>query len=178
MMSIFGKPDFEAMRRAGDWPRLIHWALYEKDREASRAALASLRKDVPAVVEHVYESACWAQEHAVGRRKMLPTRSVRLLDEGVKALVRLGPSAVEPVATAVKAYDDYAGPDEETRFLFFLLMFEVLERIGRSAAERLRELAEDRNDDVARQSREVLARLRDRGLLDDDNDDTGTPRRV
>ncbi len=176
-MGIFDKPDFEQMRRDSDFPLLIHWSLHKKDRESSRAALAALRKDVPAVVEYVYETACWAQAHTVGRRKMLPSRGVRLLEEGVNALVRLGRSAVDPLVAAVKVYDEYGDPDEETRFLFLLLVIDALERIGRPAVGGLRELAEDPHNDVARQAREALATLRDRGLLDDDEEDGGRSRR-
>ena len=171
MMGIFSRPDFEQLRRDGDLPRLINWALYDKDREYSRAALASLRKDVPALVEYLYETATWAQANTVGRRKMLPTRSIRLLDEGVKALVRLRARAVTPLVDAIRLYDDYGSPDEHARFLFFVLAFEVLEKIGPPAVAGLQELAGDWHEDVARQAREVLARLDARGLVADDEDD-------
>jgi hypothetical protein len=176
-MSIFDKPDFELMRRSGDFPRLIHWALHDKDRESSRAALAALRRDVPAVVEYLYETDCWAQAHTVGRRKMLPSRGVKLLGECVNVLVRLGRHAVGPLVAAVKAYDDYGDPNEETRLLFLLMAFDALERIGRPAVGGLRELSRDRHDDVARQARDVLAKLRDRGLIEDDDGRRGKSRR-
>lgn len=159
------------MRRDGELPRLINWALYDKDRESSRAALASLRKDVPVLVEYLYETATWAQEHNVGRRKMLPSRSVKLLDEAVQVLARVGGLAVTPLADAIRVYDEYGSPDEHDRFLFFVLVFEVLEKIGRPAVEGLQELAGDPHKDVAKQARDVLARLDARGLVADEDDE-------
>ena len=159
------------MRRDGELPRLINWALYDKDRESNRAALASLRKDVPVLVEYLYETATWAQEHNVGRRKMLPSRSVKLLDEAVKALIRVGSRAATPLVDAIRVYDDYGSPDEHARFLFFVLVFEALEKIGRAAVEGLQELADDPHADVAEQAREVLARLDARGLVADEDDE-------
>ena len=170
-MSIFSKPDFEQLRRSGDLPRLIHWALYDKDRESSRAALSSLRKDATVLVEYLYDTAAWAQSHNVGRRKMLPSRSVKLLDDAVRALIRLGSSAVAPLIAAVHVYDEYGDPDEETRFLFFLLAFEALEKIGRPAVEGLQQLAGDRDRTVAKHAREALARLDARGLVADEEDE-------
>ena len=170
-MGIFSRPDFEQMRRDRDFPRLIHWALYDKDRESSRAALASLRKDVPLLVEYLYDTAAWAQTHTIGRRKMLPSRSIKLLDEAVRALVRLGGRAVTPLADAVRVYDDYGSQDEHARVLFFLLVFEGLEKIGRPAVDALQELARDRDKDVAKQARDALERLDARGLVADDDDD-------
>jgi hypothetical protein len=170
-MGIFRRPDFEQMRRDGELPRLINWALYDKDRESSRAALASLRKDVPVLVEYLYETATWAQAHNVGRRKMLPSRSVKLLDEAVQVLTRLGGHTVTPLVDAVRVYDDYGSPDEHARFLFFVLVFEALEKIGRPAVVGLQELAGDPQKDVAKQAREVLARLDARGLVADEDDE-------
>jgi hypothetical protein len=169
-MGIFSRPDFEQMKRDGDLPRLVHWALYDKDREVSRAALASLRKDVPALVEYLYDTAAWAQEHAVGRRKRLPSRSIKLLEEAVKALIRLRDRAVTPLVDAVRVYDDYGSPDEDAKFLFFVIVFEALEKIGRPAIVELQELAGDPHKDVAQQARDVLARLDARGLVADDDD--------
>lgn len=170
-MGIFRRPDFEQMRRDGELPRLINWALYDKDRKSSRAALASLRKDVPVLVEYLYETATWAQAHNVGRRKLLPSRSVKLLDEAVKVLIRLGALAVTPLVDAVRVYDDYGSPDEHARFLFFVLVFEALEKIGHPAVVGLQELAGGPHRDVAKQAREVLARLDARGLVADEDDE-------
>jgi len=175
-MSIFSKPDFEQMRRAGDMPRLIHWALYDKDRESSRAAMASLQKDVPALVEYLYDTAVEAQANTLGRRrKMLPTRNVKLLDEAVKALIRLRARSVGCVVDAVSVYDRYGSSDEHVRHLFLLLAFEVLEKIGRPSVAGLQELAGDRHDDVAKLAREALAQFEARGLVgesDDPDDDS------
>jgi len=173
-MGIFSRPDFEQMRRDRDLPRLIHWALYDKDRASSRAATASLRKDVPALVEYLYETAIEAQANTIGRRKMLPTRSVKLLNEAVRALIRLRAHSVTPLADAVRVYDDYGSQDEHARVLFFLLVFEALEKIGRPAVAELQELAGDWHEDVARQAREVLDRLEARGLVADDDEDDET----
>ncbi len=172
-MGIFSGPDFERMRRDGDMPRLIHWALYDKDRESSRAALASLRKDPTALVEYLYETAAWSRRNAVGRRRMLPSRSVKLLDEAVRALTRLGRRAVDPLAAAIRVYDEYGEQDEETKVLFFLLVFDALEKIGRPSVSGLQELAGDSDIGVATPAREALARLDARGLVavEEDEDD-------
>jgi len=167
-MGIFDAPDFEQMRRKGDFPRLVDWALYTKDPAVSRGALASLRKDVPALVEYLYETALWGQDHAVGRRKMLPQRAVKMLDQCVGVLVKLGGPAVGPLVAALRVYDDYG--DERVRVLFQILVFECLQRIGAPAGEGLRWLADDPHEDVATRAREVVAWLDQRGLLDEDDD--------
>jgi hypothetical protein len=168
-MGIFESPDFEQMRRKGDFPRLVDWALYTKQPQVSRAALASLRKDVPALVEYLYETAAWAQEHAIGRRKMLPQRSIRMLDQCVTVLVKLGEPSVRPLVAALRAYDDYG--EEAAKVLFQILAFECLQRIGAPAGDGLRLLAEDPHDDVAQRARDVMDWLDARGLLDDDEDE-------
>jgi len=170
-MAIFGGPDFEQLRRDRDWPRIIYWALNDKDIESRRSALAALRADVPAVVEYLYDAAAWAQSNSVGRRKHLPSRGVKLLDEATRALTRVGRRAVPPLVAAVSVYDEYGSPDEHTRFLFFALAFDVLERIGTSAVAGLRELEGDPHDDVTTQAREALAKLDARGLVDRDGAD-------
>jgi hypothetical protein len=168
-VGILDGPDFEQMRHKGDFPRLVDWALYTKEPKVSRAALASLRKDVPALVEYLYETAAWAQDHAVGRRKMLPQRSIKMLDQCVSVLVKLGAPAVDPLVAAVRAFDEYG--DEQVRVLFQILAFECLQRIGAPAGDGLRWLAEDPHDDVAQRARDVVEWLDARGLLDDDEDD-------
>jgi hypothetical protein len=52
-MGIFSPPDFEKMRREGDMPRMIYWALNDKTPTESRAAVKMLREDVYAVVEYL-----------------------------------------------------------------------------------------------------------------------------
>lgn len=174
-MGIFSTPDFRQMRRDHDWPRLIHWALYDKDRENSRAARAVLRKNVPGLVEYLYDTACWSQKNAVGRRKTLPSRGVKLLNEAVKVLIRLGPAAVDPLVHAIRAYDEYGDPDEHTRFLFLVLVIDALEKIGRPAVAGLQLLADDRHTDVAEHAREALQQLDARGLVQDEDDDEDEP---
>jgi hypothetical protein len=170
-MGIFSPPDFEKMRRDGDMPRLIYWALHDKAPTESRAAMTVLRKDVDAVVEYLYETAMWAESHSVGRRKRLPTRSIRLLNEAGRALTRLGTSAVAPLVSSIRVYDAYGHTDENARYLYHVLVFDVLDKIGSPAADGLRELAADPHRDVRKLAREALEKLEARGLLDDEDDE-------
>lgn len=52
-----------------------------------------------------------------------------------------------------------------------MLVFEALERIGQLAYVGLQELAGHPHRDVAKQAREVLARLDARGLVADEDDE-------
>lgn len=165
-MSIFGPPDFEQMRSKGDWPRLIYWALDDKDPDASRAARDLLRSDPYPLVEYLYETALWAQRHSIGRKKQLPRRSVMLLNEATRALRRVGAAAVPPLVDSVRLYDEYGDPDEDMRYLMFCLVFDTLERIGRPAVGGLRRLAASEDADAARFAREALDHLRARGFLE------------
>jgi hypothetical protein len=167
-MAIFGRPDFRRLRHDRDWPRIIYWALNDKDVESRRAALAVLRADAPVVVEYLYDTAEWAQANSVGRRKRLPSRGVKLLDEAARGLTRVGRRAVPPLVAAVRVYDEFGSPEEDTRVLFLALSFDILERIGAPAVAGLRELEGDPHDDVVAQAREALAKLEARGLVDDD----------
>lgn len=166
-MGLLGRPNFEKLRRDKDFARLIHWATYDKDPDLSRAALAVLRKDVYAVVEYLYETAAWAQANSVGRRKRLPSRSVPLLNEAVRGLTRIGAPAVEPLVDSVLVYAQYGNPDEDAKFLYLALVYDILEKIGRPAVAGLRELAGRRDKVVSRPAREALRKLDSRGLLDD-----------
>lgn len=170
-MGIFSPPDFEKMRREGDMPRMIYWALNDKTPVESRAAMKVLREDVYAVVEYLYETAEWAESHSVGRRRKLPTRSVRLLNEAGRALVRLGTRAVTPLVSSIQAYDSYGSPEENARYLYHVLVFDILEKIGRPAVDGLRDLASDPHGDVRKLAREVLEKFEVRGLLDEENDE-------
>lgn len=169
-MGIFSPPDFEKMRREGDMPRIVYWALNDKTPTESRAAMRILAEDVPSVVEYLYETAMWAEEHSVGRRKRLPTRSVRLLNEAGRALTRLGTRAVAPLVSSIRAYDAYGSPEENARYLYHVLVFDILEKIGRPAVDGLRDLAADTHSDVRRLAREALEKFEARGLLDDEDD--------
>lgn len=170
-MGIFSPPDFEKMRREGDMPRMIYWALNDKTPTESRAAMTMLREDVYAVVEYLYETAEWAESHSVGRKKRLPTRSVRLLNEAGRALTRLGSRAVTPLVSSIRAYDSYGSPEENARYLYHVLVFDILEKIGRPAVEGLRDLASDPHGDVRKLAREALEKFEVRGLLDEDDDE-------
>ena len=170
-MGIFSPPDFEKMRREGDMPRMIYWALNDKTPAESRAAMKMLREHVYAVVEYLYETAEWAESHSVGRRKRLPTRSVRLLNEAGRALTRLGTHAVTPLVSSIRAYDSYGSPEENARYLYHVLVFDILEKIGRPAVDGLRDLASDPHGDVRRLAREVLEKFEVRGLLDEEDDE-------
>jgi hypothetical protein len=94
---------------------------------------------------------------------------VKLLNEAVSVLVRLGPTAVEPLVHAMRAYDEYGDPDEHIRFLFLVLVMDVLEKIGRPAVEGLGLLVDDRHADVAKHAREALQHLDDRGLIEEED---------
>ena len=168
-MGIFSPPDFEKMRREGDMPRMVYWALNDKTPTESRAAMKLLREDVYAVVQYLYETAEWAESHSVGRRKKLPTRSVRLLNEAGRALTRMRARAVAPLVSSIQMYDSYGSPEENARYLYHVLVFDILEKIGRPAAAGLRDLASDRHGDVRKMAREVLERFEERGLLDDED---------
>jgi HEAT repeat protein len=165
-MAVFGPPDFEKLRQKRDWPRLIYWALLDKEPALRREALKVLREEVYSVVEYLYETAMWAEENSVGRRKRLPTRSVRLLNETVSALARVGSASVQPLVVSVQGYDEFGRPGENARALYLALVFDILLKIGPRAADGLRELAEDPHQDVRESAREVLGKLEARGLLD------------
>jgi HEAT repeat protein len=165
-MAIFGPPDFEKLQRNRDWPRLIYWALLDKEPDLRRQALKVLRDDVYQVVEYLYETAMWAEENSVGRRKRLPAHGVRRLNEAVSALARVGSAAVGPLVASVQTYDEYGRSEENARALYLALAFDILMKIGPRAVDGLRELAKDPHEDVRESAREVLGKLDARGLLD------------
>lgn len=154
------------MRREKDVPRLIHWALFDKDPELSRAALRVLREEVYAVVEYLYETAMWAESHSIGRRKRLPSRGVRILDETVRILVRMGRTSVDPLVNSIITYDSWGRTDENAKVLYFLLVFDALEKIGKPAVSGLHELAADKREEVYKPARETIKKLDRRGILD------------
>jgi hypothetical protein len=165
-MGIFSPPDVEQLRSRGDWPRLIHWSLYDRDPEASRAARDVLRADPAPVVEYLYDTALWTHRHAVGRTKRLPRHGVMLLSEATRALRRVGAPAVYPLVEAVLLYEQYGDPDEDMRYLMLCLVFDVLEKMGRPAVEGLRQLAASPDASVAKPAREALRQLDARGVLE------------
>ena len=114
-------------------------------------------------MEYLYDTAAWAQEHTVGRRKMLPSRSIKLLDEAVRALVRLRGHAVPPLVAAVRVYDDYGDQGEYTRVLFYCWSSRPSRRSANRPWTGLQELAGDRHKDVAKQARAALEQLDARG---------------
>jgi hypothetical protein len=174
-MKFFGKPDIEQMRRDGDIAGLVHWADFRRDPEVSRAAVVALREKVLAVVQHLYDTAVWAEAHKGPGRRGLPPRGVYLLKETTSALRKVGRRAVEPLADSVRMYGVYGDPDENVRFLYFALVFDVLLRIGRPSADELRDLARSKDADVRKHAREALTKLEERGQLDDFEDlDDGT----
>lgn len=170
-MGIFGPPDIEDLRRRRDWPRLIHWSLYDRDPESSRAARAVLRDNTYPLVEYLYETALWAQQHSIGRKRRLPKHSVMLLNEASRAFVRVGEPFVRPLVDAARLYDQYGDPAEDAKVLMIVLIADILEHIGRPAEEGLRELAKSRDDIVRKHARATLRTLEDRGVLGDDHED-------
>ncbi|HJW76140.1 MAG TPA: hypothetical protein VJ787_10805 [Thermoleophilia bacterium] len=166
-MRFFSKPDIEKMRREGDVAGLVHWADFRKDMEVSRAAVAGLRENANAAVEYLYETAARADKRrGASRRKLLP-RDTYLLKEAVAALRRVGPPAVAPLADSVRVYDSYGTDEGHVRFLYFALVFDLLEKIGRPAASELRDLAASKDPDVRTSAREALEKLKWRGQLGD-----------
>jgi hypothetical protein len=166
-MGIFDPPDIARLKQDGDIPRLIYWALQTKHGDISREARVELRSDVPAIVEYLYQTAIWAQQHSIGRRKRLPSHSVRLLNEANRLLTALGSRAVGPLVDSIRLFDEYGSDEEDARVLYHLLVFDILEKIGRPAADGLRELAIDPHPDVRRWASGSLKKLEVRGLLDD-----------
>ncbi len=175
-MRFFGKPDIEKMRRDRDIAGLVHWADFRRDKSVSRAAVRGLRENVLELVEYLYETAETAHtRRAPGRRGPSP-RAVYLLNETVKALVKVGPAAVAPLADSVRVYDDYGDPDASLRFLYLALVFEAFEKIGRPAAGEVRSFAHDADSDVRQLARQVLEKMDRRGQLDDEDDRDDVPR--
>jgi hypothetical protein len=165
-MGFFSKPDIEKMRRDRDIAGLVHWVGFRRDESVSRAALAGLRENVYGVVEYLYQTA--AKAHATrgpGRRGPSP-RSVLMLNEAVAALVKMRGQVVAPLADSVRVYHRYGDPDEGVRFLYLALVFDVLQKIGRPAADELRDLARSKEADVRKDAREALRKLEQRGQLD------------
>lgn len=166
-MRFFGKPDIEKMRRDGDVAGLIHWADFRRDPEVMRAAVAGLRENANAAVEYLYETAARADKRKGSNRRRLMPRDTFLLKEAVTALRRVGPPVVMPLADSVRLYDSYGSDEGHVRFLYFALVFDVLEKIGRPAADELRDLAASKDPDVRSSAREVLEKLKWRGQLGD-----------
>jgi hypothetical protein len=169
-MGIFGPPDIEELRRKRDWPRLIHWSLYDRDPESARAARAVLRDSPYPLVEYLYETALWAQQHSIGRKRRLPKHSVMLLNEASRAFVRAGEPFVQPLVDALLLYDQYGDPEEDAKVLMVVLATDILEHIGRPAEGGLRQLAKARDPVVAKHARTSLRTLTDRGVFDDEDD--------
>jgi hypothetical protein len=67
---------------------------------------------------------------------------------------------------SLRAYGEYGDPDLKTRLLYFSLVFDVLERIGAPAADGLRTLARDSDEEVRDPAVDALRRLVDKGQLD------------
>jgi hypothetical protein len=123
-------------------------------------------------VEYLYETAVWTQAHGSRRDgRRLPTRGITLLNETGRALAKIGAPAVVPLVDSVRLYETFGPLDDDVRFLYFTVVFDVLEKMGRVAADGLRELIESRDSSVRVPAKRVLRRLQKRGLLDDDGRD-------
>ena len=121
------------------------------------------------MVEYLYEMAMWAESHSVGRKKRLPTRSIRLLNEAARALTRLGTRAVTPLVSSIREYDAYGNPEEsEVPLPRPCVRYSRQDR--KPATDGLRGLAADAHRDVRKLAREALE-LEARGLLDDEGDE-------
>jgi hypothetical protein len=164
-MRFFGKPDIEKMRRERDVGGLVHWADFRRDPDVMSAAVAGLRENATAAVEYLYETAARADKRKGASRRGLMPRDTYLLKEAVTALRRVGMPVVAPLADSVRVYDSYGSDEGHVRFLYFALVFDVLEKIGRPAASELRDLATSDDADVCASAREVLEKLKWRGQL-------------
>ncbi len=164
-MGIFDKPDFDKMLAQGDWPRVVHYANYTRDRELSAQAMKAASRDLYRLVEYLYETAVWTQQNSGNHGRRLPGRGVRQINDATKLLVRIGTPSVKPLVESVRAYDEYGDPDEDSRVLYFSIVFDALQRLGARAANGLRELAGVRDKSVSAPAVEALERLVDRGLI-------------
>ena len=167
-MALFDPPDLEKLKRNGDMARLIDWANYTKNPEVARKALALLKRDPNGLVEYLYDTALWTQQNAQQHGRRLPRRGISMLKDATGILVRLRAPVITPLVVSLLAYDEYGDPDLKTRLLYFSLVIDVLERIGEPAADGLRKLARESDEDVRDLAVEALGRLADNGLLDRD----------
>ena len=167
-MALFDPPDLEKLKRNGDMARLIDWANYTKNPEVARKALALLKRDPNGLVEYLYVTALWTQQNAQQHGRRLPRRGISMLKDATGILVRLRGPVITPLVVSLLAYDQYGDPDLKTRLLYFSLVIDILERIGEPAADGLRKLARESDEDVRDLAVEALGRLADNGLLDRD----------
>jgi hypothetical protein len=167
-MALFDPPDLEKLKRNGDMARLIDWAHYTKNPEVARKALALLKRDPNGLVEYLYDTAVWTQQNAQQHGRRLPRRGISMLKDATGILVRLRGPVITPLVVSLLAYDQYGDPDPKTSLLYFNLVVDVLERIGEPAADGLRKLVRESDEDVRDMAAEALRRMSDRGLLDDE----------
>jgi len=165
-MGIFDKPDFEQMVKAGDMPKLVHYANYIKDPELSAQAMKVASRDVYKIVEYLYETAVWTQHNSSNRGRRLPKRGIRQINDATVLLRRLGTRSVMPLVDSVRTYDEYGDPEENARELYFAIVFDLLEKMGARAAAGLRELAKAKDKTMRAPARDILERFVDRGLLE------------
>jgi hypothetical protein len=164
-VGIFDKPDFDRMLRSGDWPQLVHYANYVKDPELSAEAMKVAGRDVNRLIEYLYDTAVWTQQNSSKHGLRLPRRGIRQIDDAALLLRRIGAPSVIPLAQSVRVYENYGDPDEKIRALYFVIVFDLLERMGAKAAVGLRELAAVDEEAISVPARDVLQRLVDRGLV-------------
>jgi hypothetical protein len=167
-MALFDPPDLEKLKRNGDMARLIDWAHYTKNPEVARKALALLKRDPNGLVEYLYDTAVWTQQNAQQHGRRLPRRGISMLKDATGILVRLRGPVITPLVVSLLAYDQYGDPDPKTSLLYFNLVVDVLERIGEPAADGLRKLVRESDEDVRDMAAEALRRMSDRGLLEDE----------
>jgi hypothetical protein len=165
-VGIFDRPDFEQMLKSGDWPKLVHYANYDKDRELSAQATKIAEREVYGLVEYLYETAVWTQQNSSNHGRRLPKRGIRQIDEATLLLRRIGAPAVAPLIASVRAYDDYGDPHEDARTLYFAVVFDLLEKMGALTVDGLRELAKMKDATISASAHDVLQHLVDRGLLE------------
>jgi hypothetical protein len=164
-VGIFDKPDFEQMLKAGDFPKLVHYANYVKDPALSAAAMKVASRDVSQIVEYLYETAMWTQKNSSNHGRRLPKRGIRQIDEATLLLRRIGAPAITPLVDSVRTYDEYGEPEETARELYFAIVFDLLEKMGARTAAGLRQLATNRDKTIKIPARDILERFVDRGLV-------------
>ena len=172
-MGISTSPIFDKMLAQGDWPRVVHYANYTKNRELSALAMKAVSRDLYRLVEYLYETAVWTKENSSNHGRRLPGRGIRQINDATNLLVRIGTPSVAPLVESVRAYDQYGDPDEDVRVLYYAIVFDALQRLGARAADGLRDLARVRDKSISDSAVKTLEQLVDRGLIKS----TGLPRR-
>lgn len=159
---FLGKPDFEHMLET-NMPLLVHHAIAAKEPASRREAIKIVSRDMLKLVQYLYETVVWAHENSY-RADKLPKVAVRRLDDASLLFRQLGAKAIDPLATSLRVYDEYGDPDEAVSILYFVVVLDILEKMGAPAVNRLCELTHATDTKLSQMAQEALGRLADRGL--------------